>query len=160
MILHAGGESVHARLHKEPTMPEDPTQQVTRALATALDADEFAAAAALLADDCRYESPRGPLTGPEPIIESYRAASQWAHEVFDRIEYDSTVTLEHPGRAVITYLDRLIVGPRTHEHRCRQIIEVDTAGRITRIEHQDIPGEPEAAETFLTTCGIKRPDPT
>jgi len=54
------------------------TANIAARFASALDRDDYAAVATLLADDCEYLSPKGILRGPHKIITSYREASEWA----------------------------------------------------------------------------------
>ena len=55
--------------------------------AAALDDDDYAALAALLANDCEYVTPNGTIRGSEQVIASYHAASVSARS---RIENVST----------------------------------------------------------------------
>ena len=145
-----------------PTMPDRAEEEVQRNLdvarrfASALDRDDFALAQALLSDDCVYHIREQTHTGAAAIIETYRAASEWAACAFDAIKYDSSIEALDDGRIAITFLDRLRHKGLAHKHRCRQIVTIDQAVRITRIEHEDLPGEPEAVQSFLDRVGITR----
>ena len=132
------------------------TQEVIERFAAALDRDDFDAAAALLRDDCRYESPIGPIIGAQPIIDSYRSASEWARTHLDEIIYESRCRLESADRGIVLFVDHLRHNGRTHSYRCQQIVTVDAAGQITRIEHDELPGEREAVDVFLRGVGVDR----
>jgi hypothetical protein len=115
-------------------------------LARALDAEDYDAARGLLDVACRYTGgPDGEIIGPQAIVDSYRNHGAQANESrFDEIIFSSEVAAGGPNRATITYLDRLRLGKRWHEHRCAQHVEVGPSGRIIAIQHQDLPGEVDA----------------
>lgn len=115
--------------------------------AAALDAEAYDEAIALLADECVYESPDGTLTGPEPIIASYRDKGEGASSRFDEITYRSQV--EPIGdEFAVTYFDGLRKGDRRHEFRCRQWLRVNTDGRIAAIRHEELDGERDRLREF------------
>ena len=119
----------------------------------ALDANDFAAVRALLSDGCIYAIRDETHAGPDAIIESYRAANESAHATFDRVVYGSSVHGVGDGEATIEFIDDLVMHSREHRHLCRQRIEIDGDGLITRIEHIDLPGERERLKDFLNAAG-------
>jgi hypothetical protein len=132
-------------------------RQVVERLARALDADDFAAARALLADDCVYQTGSETHHGPDQILASYAAASARAHRDFDEVRYESSVEPVMGATATVTFTDYLLkAGGRWHRHRCRQEFTLGAGGRIARIVHRDFPGEREALEAYLRECGIGR----
>lgn len=132
-------------------------RQVVERLAQALDADDFPAARALLADDCVYETGSETHHGLDEILASYAAASAWAHRVFDEVRYESAVEPVAGATATVSFTDYLLkAGGRWHRHRCRQEFTLGADGRIARIVHREIPGEREALEAYLLESGIER----
>lgn len=137
----------------------EPAQNVTRvasALGRALDADDFEAARALLAPDCTYTIGGESLVGPDAILGSYAAASEWARTTFEHVTYESEVEFLGGGRASILYTDILEHKGLTHEHRSRQVVTVGTNGLVLRIVHQDQPGERKRLREFFARCGVTR----
>ena len=129
---------------------------VATAFALALDRDDFAAAEVCLARECVYESPDGVLEGPAAIIAAYRGNAESAVRDFDKIEYDSIVEPAGGNAARITYIDRITHQGKSHEYRCRQVVEVGDDGKIVHIKHEEIPGKREALRAFFDEVGIDR----
>jgi hypothetical protein len=123
------------------------TFDVAARFAAALDADDFAAAGALLSPECRYEVRGEVLTGPEAILASYREASESARREFGRVTYSSCVIEATDTTAIIEFADHLERAGTAHTFRSRQHLEV-TAGRVTAIRHEDLPGEREKLAAF------------
>jgi hypothetical protein len=133
------------------------SREVVGRLARCLDADDFAGARALLADDCLYRVGDEVHRGPEAILASYRAASARAHALFDEVRYQSEVESTAAAIASVTFTDYLFkVGCGWHRHRCRQEFTVGADGRVVGIVHREIPGEREALDVYLRKCGIER----
>ncbi|HXY59264.1 MAG TPA: DUF4440 domain-containing protein [Methylocystis sp.] len=135
--------------------------EIVEALAKALDRDDFDAAGRFLAENCAYESPKGLVTGREAIIDAYRASSDWGRATFDEVVYESEI---EPVGALdtncfsVTYTDRIRKGELWHTHQCRQIVEVeDMSGKIIAIVHQNLDGEAERFNAFLSTFGLVKP---
>lgn len=117
-------------------------------LATALDAEDYATAHALLAPGCTYCMGTATLTGPDAIIASYRANGEAARKRFDTIQYTHQVESTAALEGVISYADRVCRGGRWHEYRCRQHIRIDEAGLVTDIRHEELPGERQRLQDF------------
>ncbi len=128
----------------------------TTAFAHALDRDDFVAAEGFLAPGCVYESPNEVLEGPAAIIAAYRGNAESAVRDFDKIEYDSIVEPAGGNAARITYVDRITHHGKSHEYRCRQVVEVGDDGKIVHIKHEEIPGKREALLAYLDEVGIVR----
>ncbi len=136
--------------------PADVRQMVDR-LAHLLDADDFSAARALLADDCVYETGSETLRGPDEILASYAGASARARRTFDEVRYESEVESVAGATACVTFTDYLLkAGHRWHRYRCRQELTVGADGRIVRIVHRELPGERQALQAFFATCRMER----
>jgi hypothetical protein len=122
---------------------------VGRRFATALDAEDYSAATALLADNCIYHSRSETFLGPSAIVASYQGIGATARDQFDAIDYTSAIAAAGPGEAVIEFTDSLQHAGRRHVYRCRQLIRVDEHGVIVEITHQELPGERKRLEEFL-----------
>lgn len=129
---------------------------MVRAIARALDQDDFETVARWLADDCVYETGRATLRGPSAIVASYAEASAWGRRHLDAVRYESAVEPVAGAEVAVRFTDRLEHRGRTHTHVCRQAFTVGAAGRVTRIVHHDLPGEPEALRAFFAGCGLER----
>jgi len=125
----------------------------------ALDADDFAAAEALIAPDAVYSVAGDTLVGPSAILDSYRQASCAAHAAFDAVGYRSTIVAETDRDIAIRFFDDLRFGDRTHVHQCEQDVELSNEGLITRIRHRDIPGQRELVRQFMSEVGTRLRSP-
>lgn len=122
--------------------------------ARALDAEDYQAAEAMLSEQCEYTCRNQVYRGPAAIIASYRCAGDTAQRDFDSIQYESRI-VECTGRtARIEFLDHLSHRGQRFTFQCQQLIEVDEAGLITRIEHRDLPGQREALSEFKQQAGL------
>ncbi len=130
--------------------------QVVQGLARALDADDFSAARAFVADDCVYETGGRARRGPEEVLASYAEASAWARRTFDEVRYESELGPVSGRTAAVTFTDYLLkAGGRWHRYRCRQEFTVGAGGRIVRITHHELPGEREGLIAYFRECGIE-----
>ena len=125
---------------------------VVSGLAQALDADDFFAARACLAEDCVYVGLDDTCHGSEAIIASYADASAWAHRTFDEVRYASEVGLPDAATVPVVFIDYLLkAGGRWHRYRCRQEFAVE-GGRVVRITHHELPGEREGLDAYFKEC--------
>ena len=127
---------------------------VARHFAEALDRDDFVATEDSLATDCVYESPNGEVEGAAAIVATYRRNAEWAAATFEAIDYASEVEVIGHRQVRITYIDRTRHRGRSHEYRCRQIVDVGEEGLIVRIRHEEIPGQREALEAYFKVVGV------
>jgi hypothetical protein len=131
-------------------------RQIVECLARALDADDFPAVRALLAEDCVYELRGETLTGAADIVTAYADASSRARRDFDDVRYESEVLEVEGENATVQFTDYLgVAGGHWHRHRCRQRFTVGPGARIVRIVHVDLPGEREALAEFLRVAGVR-----
>jgi 8-oxo-dGTP pyrophosphatase MutT (NUDIX family) len=130
-------------------------RQVAERFATALDHSDYDAAMSLLGSHADYVTAPETLHGPVAIIASYREHDEWARQHLQAVEYESSVRVDS-DRAVVTFIDHLAHEGATHTYACEQLMWVDDAGLITRIEHREIPGQREGLEAFLERVGIRR----
>ena len=131
--------------------------QSAQRFADVLDDRQYDSLSEVLAADCEYVFRDNVVSRVAGIIETYRENTEWGFDIFDAIEFESSVTAETPDTVAVTFVDRLYFQDASHEHRCRQVLTIDEAGRITRIVHVDLDGESEALEAFFVACGIERP---
>ena len=113
-----------------------------------VNAEDYAAARATLAEGCVYHTGTTALVGPEGIIASYKANAEAAHAHFDEVDYANRVDPSETSGAVITYTDRVRRGGEWHEFRCRQHVLIGAAGLIEEIRHDELPGERERLQEF------------
>ncbi len=130
--------------------------EVVRALAEALDLDDFDRVLGLLAADCEYLTGRATLRGPQAIVASYREATEWGRRHLDEVRYESEVEPLSDDEIAVTFIDHLAHAGRAHRHQCRQVFTVGPAGKVVRIVHHDLPGEVEGLRGFFAACGLQR----
>ena len=127
---------------------------IARTWALALDADDFAGAAALMSPGCTYVLRKQTLRGVTDILASYRTSTESAHAAFDEVTYDSNVQDVSDLSATIRYTDCLRKGAHRLEHVCEQKVYIDAEGRIVRIVHVDLDGEADRLRAFLDLTGV------
>ena len=137
-------------------MNTDLVLRIAKQFAQSLDNEDYLAAQQLLGPQCSYDMRGSVLTEPSSIIESYKASGEWAARELDSIEYESTVERIVNGEAVIAFIDRVQHQGKELVHRCQQIIRLDDTGLIVHIQHEDLPGELAALQTFLRRVGVAR----
>lgn len=126
-------------------------------LAHALDADDYEAAAATMADNVVYTIGDRVLHGPEEIVASYRDASAMARRLFDEVGYDHEVfPTEDPNTFRVSYSDILTVGGETLAHMAEQHVTVSPGSGVVNIVNVDVPGEREKVDEFLARHGLSR----
>lgn len=132
----------------------DSVLDAARAFAHALDREDYSTAFGLMSADCVYRIQGSEFVGPRAIVDEYRKNGDAAAASLDGIEYESSVRRETERSAVITFVDRVRHAGRELVHTCEQVVELDGEGRIRRIEHRDLPGEPEALQAFYEDVGL------
>jgi RimJ/RimL family protein N-acetyltransferase len=132
------------RISTDRTEPGAAPLERARAFAAALDEDDFERARPFVSPHCVYDVRGETLRGADAILASYAAATRSARSRFDDVRYESAV---EPGPR-IRYTDILRQAGREHRHHCAQSLTFE-AGLITRIVHEDLPGEREALQRFL-----------
>lgn len=135
---------------------DSPIDLVER-LAAALDADDYPTAASVMAERVRYTIGEEDVTGPEAVVASYRAASEMAHRLFDRVEYGHRVfPSDHPHTFRVRYSDTLTVAEETLRHTAEQRVTVVPGEGVVRILNVDLPGETARVDAFLERHGLAR----
>lgn len=128
---------------------------IAAAFARALDHDDYAAAGALLADECEYHQGSGEVVrGRDQVLTPYRETSEKGKRLFDAVGYRSEVEASQGSTASILFIDTLRRGEHHHEFRCRQTVEVDDRGLIVRIHHHELEGQREALRAFFARAGV------
>jgi hypothetical protein len=125
-------------------------QAIARQFAAALDAEDYVAARALVAEDCIYRLGDGVISGPDAIIDSYRANGAAARRRFDEVQYVSSVEQTGASTAVINFIDRLRLGDQWHQFHCRQHLRIGPGGLIEEIRHEGLPNQREQLIAFET----------
>ena len=125
-------------------------------LAEALDADDYVSAAATMAPEVVYRIGEETLIGPAEVVDSYRAASEMAHRLFDEVRYTHDVVPIDSTNFRILYGDILSVNGETLEHRAEQIVTVEDGRGVIAIQDAPVPGEKERVDAFLARHGLSR----
>ncbi len=136
-------------------MPSVDPLEVAQRFASALDRSDFAEAARYLSPDCHYQTATVELVGPAAIIGSYRESAEWGSRNLDRVIYESAVQQTAGGLAVL-YTDHIFLQGQQHDYQCRQHLTIHDNGLITRIVHEELPGERERLEHFFSLRGVRR----
>lgn len=147
-------------------MNDDANDAVEKArlFAEALDREDYQTAAGLLGPGCVYIRYAGKdLHGPQAVIASYKRGSKWPAPlaVFDSIERTSSAKPGPHGSAVITFTYNIRHKGRSLTIRAEQIVELDDAGLIGRIEQVELASQANALFKFCFELGIirkSRPD--
>ncbi|MCH7493152.1 nuclear transport factor 2 family protein [bacterium] len=128
-------------------------ETLARAFANALDAEDHAAAAGMLAQECVYEVRGETHRGPDAIAASYAAAAGRA-SALEGVRYESHVEAAADGAATVRFLDHLSHGGQSHTHSCLQRLTFAADGGIVRIVHIELPGESAALQAFFARAGV------
>jgi len=128
--------------------------EIVGRLARLLDADDFGAAADLIAPDCEYRARRETLVGRDAIVASYAASSRWGREHQIAVTYSSEIESTVGNEVPVLFTDDLVLEGRPHRYRCRQWFRVRDDGLVDRIVHEDIGAERSALEAFLRAGGF------
>jgi hypothetical protein len=135
---------------------DSPIDLVER-LAAALDADDYPTAASVMAERVRYTIGEEDLTGPEAVVAGYRAASEMAHRLFDRVEYGHRVIpSDSPHAFRVRYSDTLTVAGETLRHMAERQVTVAPGEGVVRIVNVELPGETAKVDAFLERHGLTR----
>ena len=127
-----------------------------RRFAEALGREDYEAARRLLAPECVYFQLARDLRGPQAIIDSYEQGAKWGVDQFDSIERESSVKPIEDSRAMLTFFYKIRHKGKSLRIRSEQIIELDDAGRIGRIEHIELASQANALFKFYFDVGIIR----
>jgi hypothetical protein len=123
--------------------------------ARALDADDFDGAESMLAPGCVYVFRGARIEGAAAVMAPYRENGARALRLFDEVRYESSVVSAEGDEATLGFVDHLRKGEGRLVHRCHQRLRFDEAGKISHIEHVDLPGEREALKAFCEAFGIR-----
>ncbi len=126
--------------------------------ARALDLEDYSVLRALLAPNCQYEAPNGPIEGADAIVDSYRRAGKAARSLFDAIAFESALLATTTQTADICFVDRLTKSGRQHVYRCRQRLHFTPGGLVIYITHEELPAEREGFLEFCAAVGIALSD--
>ena len=128
-----------------------------KALARALDDDDYLTAASTMAERVEYTIGDLLIQGPQAVVASYRAASEMARRLFDQVGYGHEVApTDDPYSFRISYSDVLTVGDESLTHTAEQHVTVAPDEGVVRIINVDLPGEREKVDWFLARHGLER----
>ncbi|MEM9024339.1 MAG: nuclear transport factor 2 family protein [Bacteroidota bacterium] len=128
---------------------------IATAFGRALDRDDYAAAHALLAEECTYDIGSAVMEGPTAICASYETNMQEGRNKLDDLVWGTaTAELVSDHQADVFFTDYLTHRGESHTHRCKQRVTVNAAGKITHIQHHNLPGEPEKLKAFYQKVGL------
>lgn len=122
---------------------------------TALDEENYPAAAACLARNCVYETRGETYRGVCEIIGSYWEHGDWATRNLDSVRYESIIREGVDGQIIVEFLDHIEHGGRAHTYRCEQRLTFDDSGRISRIVQVDLPGERDRLRLYFRQVGLE-----
>jgi hypothetical protein len=139
-------------------MSDDENNAVKQArrFAEALQKKDYKAAQKLLAPGCVYFQIARELKGPQAIVASFERTAEWGLDQFDSIERESSVKPTVDERATLTFFYKIRHKNKTLKIRSEQIIELDDAGLIGRIEHVELASQANALFKFYIEVGIIR----
>ncbi|MHC4780937.1 MAG: hypothetical protein ACYTFG_20385 [Planctomycetota bacterium] len=124
-------------------------QKIAEHFASALDREDFPAAAKLLDAQVVYYFGSECITGRDRVIAAYRDHSIRARKVFDRIIYSHSLEATEHRQFLITFIDAIRHRGRPFAHKCRQKIAFNRADLIDLIIHHDLPGEKDKLDTYM-----------
>ena len=128
---------------------------IAKKLALCLDLDDFSTAREFIDENCVYKMADKTLHGPVEILNSYKENSLSAREKFDEIYYRSSVKMLSPNKFELTYFDDLIKEKQQHTYVCKQIVTINSNGKIEMIEHQELPDQLSLLESYYEAIGLK-----
>lgn len=154
----SAGEFAGPARCRPPTLGEVSSAiDVVEALADALDGDDYVTAASVMSDAVEYTVGDQKLNGPDAVVASYRAASETAHRLFDRVEYGhEVIATDDTNLFRISYSDTLTIGDETIRHMAEQHVSVAPGEGVVGIVNVEIPGEREKVDSFLERHGLTR----
>jgi ketosteroid isomerase-like protein len=136
------------------TNKENNAVKQARLFAEALQGEDYEAAWKLLAPGCVYFQLARDLKGPEAVVASYEHGAKWGVDQFDSIERESSVKPTEDGQAMLTFFYKIRHKGKSLRIRSEQIIELDAAGLIGRIEHVELASQANALFKFYFETGI------
>jgi hypothetical protein len=125
-----------------------------RLFAEALEREDYETARNLLAPKCVYFQLARDLRGAEAVVASFARGAKWGIDQFDSVERESSVKATEDGRAMLTFFYKIRHKGKSLRIRSEQIIELDEAGRIGRIEHVELASQANALFKFYLDTGI------
>jgi hypothetical protein len=135
-------------------MQMDLNLELAKKFASLMDNNHYAEAGKMMAEDCQYLYQEKEISGAAAILKTYTDNYESGSKTLDEILFTSEVEPIEPGNSYrLKYLDRIRKGESWFEHRCEQHISFEN-GKITKILHIDLPGEPEKLKLWREKMGI------
>lgn len=126
-----------------------------REFGLALDHDDFETAQNLLAENCEYDIGEKMLRGAAAIANSYEANMIEGRKKLDELVWGKC-RVEWVGelKVLLFFTDYLKHRGKSHTFKCSQLLTFNSEGKIIRIDHRDIEGEPEQLRAFYLSVGL------
>lgn len=122
---------------------------IAQNFAALIDGNKYDEAAALLAEECKYQYAEGKYQGRDYVINIYRQNFEQSKKIFDEVTYSSNVKETADGVFKIDFFDKIRKGHKWHDFKSYQIVTV-ADGLITDIEHHEYSGETELLRAFYS----------
>jgi hypothetical protein len=133
-----------------------PVHERAQKFCDAFNHDNLEELRSLLALDCVYQKGEDQLVGPDAIIDKYRANMAYAHQLYDRVEFQTTVTEIGDQQATVKFTDILTHQGRVYDYNTFQQLTYTQDFIIARIDEIAIPGEREGLIRFKEALGLLR----
>ena len=123
--------------------------------ATALDNDDYDAAALCMEEDAVYlESSEKTINGRNAILDSFRHTSQWGRNNLDSLRFFHSIDEATPSQ--IKFIDVLTSGGEELELHHTMHLLFSPRGLIRELRLAETPGEAEQVRTFFRRHGLQR----
>ena len=130
-------------------------ESTAKQFGVALDNDDFALTRTTLSDDCRYETGKETLIGPTAICNSYEVNMIAGRNKFDELEWGKCrIEKLSDHQFYVHFCDHLTKNGITHIYRCKQKLTMNESGKISLIEHEEIPEERKRLNAFYKKVGL------
>jgi len=133
-----------------------PVHERAQKFCDAFNNDKLEALRDLLTPDCLYQKGDEQFIGPEAIIDKYRGNMAYARQLYDRVEFQTTVTEIGDQQATVKFTDILTHQGRVYDYNTFQQLTYNPDLVVTRIDEIAIPGEREGLIRFKEALGLLR----
>ena len=130
-------------------------EKSAKAFARCLDEDRFEDLQRVLEQDCIYDLGDETLVGPKAIAKSYESNMVAARQKLDDVVWGKIkVLMLEAHHAELNVTDHIQHEGQKHVHYCRQLFWINEQHLVERIQHVDLPGEPEKLKAFYDRVGL------
>ena len=121
-----------------------------------LDKDEFDLTIKLLSQDCKYFIGEDILIGPENICQSYKQNMIEGRKKMDILEWgQSKIEPITDSEFYVHFTDYLTHKNEKYTHRCKQKLQMNEDGLISRIQHIHDQEEEDRLNAYYKGVGLK-----